>query len=105
MATENNDRSKTMNANDLIAAAEAFAERNNATIEYAMAIVAKADTWVPAACGHEEITCYRDGRRLLYCFNPATGDHAYINCDTDMIESVEVFGTDLVACYITGEVA
>lgn len=103
--TDTNTEADTMNDTELMNAAATFAARHNATMEYATAIVAKADTWVPAAAGHEEPTTYRDGRRLLYCFNPATGEHRYLNLGNDTIEEIAVFGTDLVACYITGEPA
>lgn len=57
----------------------------NTTVEYNMAISAKADLWVPACGGTEVPTRTRTGARLLYCFNPHLMKHAYINCDTDMI--------------------
>lgn len=55
------------------------------TFEYMMAKVGRADRWVPACGGHETPTLTRSGKRLLYCWNPATGQHAYIDCDTDMV--------------------
>lgn len=43
------------------------------------------DHWVPA-CGGAETPFYtRNRRRLLYCWNPGTGQHAYLDCDTDLI--------------------
>jgi hypothetical protein len=41
--------------------------------------------WVPACGGTEEPFVSRSGRRLLYCWQPATGNHAYIDCSTDMV--------------------
>ena len=55
------------------------------TLEFNMAVAAKADRWVPACGGTETPTRTRTGARLLYCYNPATGRHAYLNCDTDII--------------------
>lgn len=43
--------------------------------------------WIPA-CGGTEVPFYtRSGRRLLYCWQPSTGRHAYLDCDTDLILS------------------
>jgi len=45
--------------------------------------------WVPA-CGRTEVPFVsRSGIRLLYCWNPVTGQHAYLNCDTDIILTPE----------------
>jgi hypothetical protein len=45
--------------------------------------------WTPA-CGGTEIPCvYRTGRRLLYVYQASTGDHAFLDCDTDLILSNE----------------
>jgi hypothetical protein len=41
--------------------------------------------WIPA-CNQTETPFYtRTGRRLLYCWQPATGKHAYMDLSTDMI--------------------
>lgn len=50
-----------------------------------MTKIEKADRWVPACGGREVPTKYPDGRTLLYCWNPKTGEHAYIDCETDMV--------------------
>jgi len=45
--------------------------------------------WYPA-CGGTEVPFYtRGGRRLLYCYQPTTGNHAYLDLDTDLILSNE----------------
>jgi hypothetical protein len=41
--------------------------------------------WVPAGGGSEVPFTTRGGVRLLYCYQPRSGKHAYLNCDTDMI--------------------
>ncbi len=41
--------------------------------------------WVPANNGTETIFTTRSRRRLLYCWQPSTGRHAYLDCDTDLI--------------------
>lgn len=41
--------------------------------------------WYPANGGTETPLTYRTGRRLLYCWQPSTGRHAYLDCETDMI--------------------
>lgn len=45
--------------------------------------------WYPACGGSETPFISRSGLRLLYCWQPSTGRHAYINCDTDIILSDE----------------
>lgn len=45
--------------------------------------------WVPASNGTEVPFTTRNRFRLLYCWQPSTGKHAYLNCDTDMILSDE----------------
>lgn len=45
--------------------------------------------WYPA-CNGTEIPFYtRSGRRLLYCWQPSTGRHAYLDTQTDIILSDE----------------
>jgi hypothetical protein len=41
--------------------------------------------WVAANRGSEVPFTTRANYRLLYCYQPSSGRHAYINCDTDMI--------------------
>lgn len=52
---------------------------------YNDAMKEKKDVWIPANGGTETITTYRNGLRLLYCYNPKLEKHAYVNVDTDMI--------------------
>lgn len=47
------------------------------------------DAWQPANGGTEQTFRTRTGRRLLYCWNPAQGRHAYLDVDTDLILSQE----------------
>jgi hypothetical protein len=49
---------------------------------YDIAVRERADRWVPANGGLEE-PFVRRGFRLLWCFNPAQGRHAYIDLDRD----------------------
>ena len=53
--------------------------------EYRIAEAAKADRWVPGNGGREEPFTY-NGIRYLWVWNPARGEHAYLNLDTDIIE-------------------
>lgn len=46
---------------------------------------AKEGNWVPACGGTEVPFITRNRYRLLYCWQPSTGRHAYLNCDTDII--------------------
>ena len=43
--------------------------------------------WIPACGGTEVPFVTRNRYRLLYCWQPSTGRHAYLNCDTDIILS------------------
>lgn len=41
--------------------------------------------WVPACAGTEKPFDTKTGRKLLYCWQPKTGKHAYLDCKTDLI--------------------
>jgi hypothetical protein len=45
--------------------------------------------WVPASGGTETPFFTRNRRRLLYCYQPSTGKHQYLDCDSDLILSNE----------------
>ena len=45
--------------------------------------------WQPANGGSEEPFFTRSKRRLLYCWQPSTGKHAYLDMDSDLILSDE----------------
>lgn len=45
--------------------------------------------WVPANGGTETPFVTRNKRRLLYCWQPSSGKHAYLDLDTDLILSDE----------------
>ena len=49
------------------------------------AAVAANGAWIPASGGTETPFTARTGARLLYCWQPSTGRHAYLDCGTDMI--------------------
>jgi hypothetical protein len=40
--------------------------------------------WVPACGGTETPFLSRSGLRLLYCWQPRSGKHAYLDVNTDM---------------------
>ncbi len=50
---------------------------------------AMRDAWLPACGGSEVPFSTRNGYRLLYCYNPASGQHAYLDCNTDVILTFE----------------
>ena len=50
----------------------------------------KNGAWTPASGGTEVPFTARNGRRLLYVYQATTGDHAYLDVDTDLILSDEV---------------
>ena len=43
------------------------------------------NNWHPACGGTETPFMSRGGLRLLYVWQPSSGDHAYLNCDTDIL--------------------
>lgn len=44
----------------------------------------QAGQWVPGCGGTEVPFVTRSGRRLLYCWHTGSGEHAYIDLDTDL---------------------
>ena len=48
---------------------------------------AREGNWVPANGGTEEPFLTRTGARLQYLYQPSTGRHAYIDCNSDTILS------------------
>lgn len=50
---------------------------------------AEQGNWFPAAGGTETPFRTRTGRRLLYCWQPSTGRHAYVDLDQDLVLSDE----------------
>lgn len=53
-------------------------------LEYRAAQAAQGP-WLPACNGTETPFVSRSGRRLLYVWQPSTGKHAYLDCDTDTV--------------------
>ena len=49
----------------------------------------KEANWVPACDGTEVPFTTRTGRRLLYCWDTRSGQHAYLDCQSDLILSDE----------------
>ena len=60
-------------------------------MEQIEAAIAKREqgNWYPACGGTETPFTTRSGYRLLYCYQPSTGKHAYINMGTDMVMTDE----------------
>jgi hypothetical protein len=52
--------------------------------EYARALTHRFDAWVPASGGTETPYFQRDGRRVLYCWNPQLSEHALLDLGTDI---------------------
>jgi hypothetical protein len=48
---------------------------------------AEQGNWIPACRGTEVPFRSRSGKVLLYCWQPSTGRHAYLDCRTDIILS------------------
>jgi len=54
-------------------------------VEMILAREAKAaqGNWIPACGGTEQPFKTRSGKRVLYCYQPSTGNHAYLDLDSD----------------------
>lgn len=48
-------------------------------------VTTKNDNWLSACGGTETPFISRSGKRLLYCWQPSTGKHAYLDCGSDII--------------------
>jgi hypothetical protein len=68
---------------------------NDPVVQFNMALMGRKDCWVPASGGTETPFRSRSGRRLLYCYNPGTEQHAYVDCDTDIVLTNEEAGEAL----------
>jgi len=55
----------------------------------ARAAKANNGDWFPANGGTETEFTTRNGRRLLYCWQPSTGKHQYLDMGSDFILSDE----------------
>ena len=66
--------------------AERFSRRVKTTAEYDRAVEEKADRWV-AACGGVEEPFVHQTRTYLYVFNPASGEHGYLDIGTDIVHN------------------
>jgi hypothetical protein len=69
----------------MIAVAEMSISEQIESIQYAMS----NGDWFPANGGTEKPFRSRSGIRMLYCWQPSTGRHAYLNCNTDMLMTDE----------------
>lgn len=56
---------------------------------YCPTCLTKIDNWIPACGGTEVPFVSRLKRRLLYVWQPSTGNHGYINLDTDTLLTPE----------------
>ena len=52
--------------------------------------------WIPACGGTERPFRTRTGKTLLYCWDTRSGNHAYLDCESDIIltdaEALEALG-------------
>jgi hypothetical protein len=51
--------------------------------------VERSDAWIPACGGTEKPFVSRSGKKLLYCYQASSGNHAYLDVDNDIILSDE----------------
>jgi hypothetical protein len=61
-------------------------QRQRQRAEYDEAVSNRSDRWV-AACNGLELPTLFEGTRWLYVFNPARGEHGYLNLDTDLVQA------------------
>lgn len=59
---------------------------------------AEQGNWIPACGGTEVPFTTRTGRRLLYCWQPSTGRHAYLDLSTDYFLTDEESSAALGNC-------
>lgn len=45
--------------------------------------------WIPGT--GEEVVTYRNGKRLLLCWNPRTGERAHLDVDADLFLSTQEY--------------
>lgn len=66
-------------------------DANLGIIEYSMARKRNLDAWVPAVKGQKVEQPFRssNGTMMLYCYNPALNEHAYMNMGTHTIMTAE----------------
>lgn len=69
--------------------AQRLARELDAAIRKVDAERAAQGNWYPACGGTETPFLSRSGRRLLYCWQPSTGNHAYLDLGTDIILTSE----------------
>jgi hypothetical protein len=74
-----------MSAMMMVAVAEVSISEQNEAIQYARS----NGDWFPANGGTEISFLSVSGIRMLYCWQPSTGSHAYLNCNTDMFMTDE----------------
>ena len=76
------------NIHEIVAAVASAVARGEDTgeAEYFAAAQTKADLWVPA-CGGKEVPTLVNGRSLLYCWNHARREHAYVDLRSDTVLS------------------
>lgn len=69
--------------------AKSFSEMTLAERIMAASRAASQGPWYPANGGTETPFLTRSGRKLLYCWQPSTGRHAYLDCQADLLLSDE----------------
>lgn len=80
---------KTMNTSQILALIAVINGMSLADMLDAKDAADEQGDWQPANGGSEEPFVTRSKRRLLYCWQPSTGRHAYLDLDNDLILSDE----------------
>ena len=62
------------------------------------AVTTPQPEWIPACGGTEAPFTTRTGRRLLYMWNPTTGEHAYYDVGNDVFLSNDEATAALAMC-------
>lgn len=78
-----------MNLTNLLVLSALLNNVNLADLLLAVDAAKDQGDWQPANGGTEEPFMTRSRRRLLYCWQPSTGRHAYLDMDSDLILSDE----------------
>ena len=64
---------------------EVVSEQPEPSWEQKVAWAQRTGNWLPASGGTETSFLTRSGRKLLYCWNPRSGKHAYLDVRQDVI--------------------
>jgi hypothetical protein len=78
-----------MTTSELLILCHTVTNSSVAEILNANQMSAEQGDWAPACGGSEVPFMTRGGKTLLYCYQASTRKHAYLDCDSDVILTLE----------------